>query len=202
MASTKPSTLKLEPATVEDIPDITNVWYAAFSTPAMLALFPDTPAVRRWWEDANENDLLNNPFRVYLKVVDTAADNRLVAYGKWVLSMPDEDGSRFPAWPADCDAKKNDDFFGALARERERLLGGTKNYYLDMLAVHPDYQGKGAGSLIVKWGCDRGDQDGVALYIDATPAGARLYEKFGFEDRSDPRYTAEGIASMVRDARK
>lgn len=137
MASNKPTTLKLEPATAEDIPAITSVWYAAFSTPAMLALFPDTPNVRRWWDDTNREDLLNNPFRVYLKVVDTAADNRLVAYGKWVLSMPDEDVSRFPAWPVDCDAKKNDDFFGALARERERLLGGTKNYCMFLFLPPP-----------------------------------------------------------------
>lgn len=136
---TKPTTtLKLEPVTPDDISDITNLWYAAFGTPEMLRIFPDTPGVRRWWDEANRNDLLHKPAtRRYLKVVDTAADNRLVAYGKWVLAGVDEDGSRFPPWPADCDARLCDDFFGAMARERKRLLGERKNWCMFYPVVFP-----------------------------------------------------------------
>ena len=67
---------------------------------------------------------------------------------------------------------------------------------LDTLATHPDYQGRGAGSMLVKWGCDLADEHGVAAYVDASKAGAKLYQKFGFVDESEP--DAGDVASMAR----
>ena len=66
---------------------------------------------------------------------------------------------------------------------------------LDTLGTHPDYQRRGAGSMIVQWGCDMADRDGVAAYVDASKEGAGLYKKFGFEDLSKP---GADIASMAR----
>lgn len=59
----------------------------------------------------------------------------------------------------------------------------------------PEYQGRGAGSLLVKWGCDLADKDGVAAYVDASKEGAPLYKKYGFVDLSPPD---SEIASMAR----
>lgn len=66
---------------------------------------------------------------------------------------------------------------------------------LDTVATHPDYQRRGAGSLLVKWGCDLADTQGVQAYVDASKDGAPLYAKFGFVDYSLP---GEDIASMAR----
>jgi predicted N-acetyltransferase YhbS len=66
---------------------------------------------------------------------------------------------------------------------------------LDTVATHPDYQRRGAGSLLVKWGCDLADAQGVQAYVDASKDGAPLYAKFGFVDYSLP---GEDIASMAR----
>lgn len=50
--------------------------------------------------------------------------------------------------------------------------------------------------MLVKWGCDLADKDGVSAYVDASKSGAPLYERFGFVDRSLP---GQGdIASMGR----
>jgi GNAT superfamily N-acetyltransferase len=68
---------------------------------------------------------------------------------------------------------------------------------LDMLGTHPDYRKRGAGSMLVQWGCDLADREGVAAYVDASKAGAPLYEKFGFVDHSTPGSTS-GVASMAR----
>lgn len=38
--------------------------------------------------------------------------------------------------------------------------------------------------MLVQWGCDLADRDGVGAYVDASKAGAPLYEKFGFVDYS------------------
>lgn len=68
---------------------------------------------------------------------------------------------------------------------------------LDMLGTHPEYRRRGAGSLLVQWGCDLADRDGVGAYVDASKAGAPLYEKFGFVDYSEPG-SSKMVASMAR----
>lgn len=73
---------------------------------------------------------------------------------------------------------------------------------LDTLVVHPDYQRRGAGSMLVQWGCDLADEEGVALYVDASRAGAPLYERFGFVDESEGDSGQAEVASMIRRARK
>jgi predicted N-acetyltransferase YhbS len=65
-----------------------------------------------------------------------------------------------------------------------------------MLCTHPDFQKRGAGSMLVKWGCDLADKDGVSAYVDASKTGAPLYERFGFVDRSLP--DQGNIAAMGR----
>ena len=50
--------------------------------------------------------------------------------------------------------------------------------------------------MLVKWGCELADRDGVAAYVDASKDGAPLYEKFGFVDVSEPG--AGDIDSMAR----
>lgn len=67
---------------------------------------------------------------------------------------------------------------------------------LDTLATHPDYQRRGAGSMLVGWGCELADKHGVAAYVDASRAGAPLYQRFGFVDESKPG--AGEVASMAR----
>lgn len=34
---------------------------------------------------------------------------------------------------------------------------------LELLAVHPDYQGLGAGSGLVRWGTDKADEQGIEV---------------------------------------
>lgn len=66
---------------------------------------------------------------------------------------------------------------------------------LDTLATHPDYQRQGAGSMLLKWGCDVADRDGVGAYVDGSKDGAPLYSKFGFVDKSEGDSL---VASMAR----
>lgn len=66
---------------------------------------------------------------------------------------------------------------------------------LDTIGTHPDWQRRGASSMIVKWGCDLCDKDGVAAYVDASKEGAPLYAKHGFVDYSPPDTE---IAAMAR----
>lgn len=78
-------------------------------------------------------------------------------------------------------------------------MGGDVD--LDMLGTHPSHRRRGAASMLIQWGCEIADRDAVPTYVDANMYGKPLYEKFGFVDRSDPRFTTEGVASMVREPR-
>jgi hypothetical protein len=120
------STLKVEPLTIEDTSDITNLWFAAFTDPQMRRVIPDTRSVRKWLEDANINDITTKPFQRYLKVVDTGSKDdqgrlRIAAYAKWDLSMPDERGQRYPPWHEDMPRQLCEEFFDREEKNRKHF---------------------------------------------------------------------------------
>ncbi|KDN64636.1 putative acetyltransferase [Colletotrichum sublineola] len=218
--------LILEPATIEDILALTEVWFAAFAhDPEIARLWPDTPRVHAWWNDANRGDMLAKPFQRFIKVIDPSAADargrpRIAAWAKWDTSMPARRGRRYPPWCGDMPAEVCDAFFDREERERERVMGKEKHYCellfirrrrvhrfgsfangtegtdLDTLVTHPDYQRRGAGSMLLKWGCELADENGVGAYVDASKAGKGLYERFGFVDKSEA--DAGEVASMAR----
>lgn len=182
-------------------------------------MFPNTPGIRAWWNEANGHDLLHNPHRKYLKIVDPVP-GAVVAYAKWDLD-PQHSGARFPEWHAESDRKTCDLVFTVLDAEKKVFFGDRRFYCmwillcmlilvlvltriadaldLDMLVVHPEYRGRGAASMLIEWGCKLADQDGVPAYLDAHIDAASLYRRFGFKDREDKVVTPEGAVSMIRE---
>ena len=55
---------------------------------------------------------------------------------------------------------------------------------LNQVKTLPAQQRKGAGSLLLQWGMELADREGLKVCLEATPFGLRLYEKFGFETRA------------------
>jgi len=49
------------------------------------------------------------------------------------------------------------------------------------LVAHPSAQRRGAGSALLKWGCAKADALGIETYLEASPMGVPLYERFGFK---------------------
>lgn len=69
-----------------------------------------------------------------------------------------------------------------LFNQNKRDILGTKPYYvLDTLVTHPDHHRKGAGGLLVQWGCNKADEKGVVAYLEASEMGKPLYERYGFQ---------------------
>lgn len=52
--------------------------------------------------------------------------------------------------------------------------------------------------MLVKWGCDLADRNGVEVYVDASQAGMLLYQKFGFIDKRLGSETESDIVPMAR----
>lgn len=53
---------------------------------------------------------------------------------------------------------------------------------LRALATHPEYQGKGCGTLLLRTGLEKVDADGKRAWLEASPQGHSLYHKFGWKD--------------------
>ena len=48
------------------------------------------------------------------------------------------------------------------------------------MAVHPDHQHRGVGTMLMEWGIRHIDGRNLESFIEATTAGRRLYEKFRY----------------------
>lgn len=134
-SSAGPLTLTLSEVTLADIPAITEVWYNSLYAPEFASIWPDTPTCRRWWDDTNRYDLEYKPFQKYVKVTTPAVvdgqatgEEKIVAYAKWDLAMPDVRGPRFAPWGSQTNVDDADAFFGTLERERKRVCGHAPNY--------------------------------------------------------------------------
>ncbi|KAJ5122772.1 acetyltransferase [Penicillium atrosanguineum] len=179
------SNLKLDLVTLEDSSALIDIWFAAFSDPGSRRLFPHTVGVRSWLEDAIRRDL-GRPFQRFLKVIDAGSKDadeksRIVAYAKWDLATPEERGPRYPPWHDDMPRELCEALVSRGESNRKRVMGDQKHIF----ATHPDYQRQGAASILVKWGCDLADVEGLRTYVSASRNGASLYAKFGFVDYSN-----------------
>ncbi|KAJ5910467.1 hypothetical protein N7504_005110 [Penicillium tannophilum] len=199
-----PSQLNLEKATVEDVPAMIEIWFAAFTRPHVRRAMPNTPDVRKWFADCTINDLTNHPYQTYLKIVDLESNDnegkpRIAAWGKWDSSMPNERGPRFfLPWTEEMDSDFCSSVFEGFEKNRRMVMGDERHIFLDTLCTHPDYWRRGAGSMIVKWGCDLADKEGVSAYLDSSKDGAPLYQKFGFVDEGTPEDTSAPMARRKR----
>jgi hypothetical protein len=133
---TSANPLVLEPATAEDVPAITELWFAAFTQPVIGQLFPNTPGMHEWHRSWHLGNIQNKPSARYLRVVDTESKDeqgrpRLVAFAMWDLAMPEESGRRFPPWHADSPRKQCDDLIAGLGKERKRIMGGETHYCME-----------------------------------------------------------------------
>ncbi|KAK5134952.1 hypothetical protein LTR08_005903 [Meristemomyces frigidus] len=64
---------------------------------------------------------------------------------------------------------------------KNEFIGGKAHAYLNILVTHPAHQRKGAGSMLVKWGCDKADEKGVMSALMASAAGQKVYQNHGFK---------------------
>ncbi|KAF2796993.1 acyl-CoA N-acyltransferase [Melanomma pulvis-pyrius CBS 109.77] len=56
-----------------------------------------------------------------------------------------------------------------------------ENWYLSLLAVHPDYQGKGFGRELVEWGLQQAQKENVHASVMSSEGNDAFYLRSGFE---------------------
>jgi predicted N-acetyltransferase YhbS len=80
-----------------------------------------------------------------------------------------------------------------------------ENWYLELLAVHPEHQGKQYGRGLVQWGVDEAAREGVCASVISADRKEKFYGRFGFVEvgRSNvgPLSGIEGGAIMFNDVK-
>ncbi|CAO2654109.1 Nn.00g108420.m01.CDS01 [Neocucurbitaria sp. VM-36] len=129
---------------------------------------------------------------LYIKCVDTSS-GEIIAGARWRHVKPAAEGATERTWDeveAEFEApepyeeshpemfKGLHDLFNLNKRE---ILGRRPYYCLDTLVTLPQHERRGAGSMLVRWGCERADEAGVEAYLEASPMGAPMYARHGFQ---------------------
>lgn len=171
-----------------DAEAIGGIFFPAFHDQAYFrTMCPDTPLARKCWTEHCLYCINDAKQTIVLKVTD-ATTGKIVGFGRWVkpkaegqVGMPAEEEGRYSEeFFAQCDERTAGPLFGAFHKHRESMMGDRKHWYMELLGTAEAYKGKGAGSMILEFGCDLADKDGLECYIDASPRGKPVYEKFGF----------------------
>ena len=95
-----------------------------FNAPFWGYTFPDSPSLRKWWHEAWVLSLDNPTDRTFV-AEDIEKDNKIVAFGRWML--PQQDGNLERKFP-DLDENEFDmevvgAFFGGMEENRHELMG-------------------------------------------------------------------------------
>ncbi|KAH7165779.1 acyl-CoA N-acyltransferase [Dactylonectria macrodidyma] len=203
-------TFQMRKAVSADIPALCAVYFSAFSdTMIGRQVFPPgSKASLEFWTESLTKDLEDANFEVLVMTTHSEddSDEVIVGYAKWVRpGTPVEMPPPADAWPQDGNPGLAVEFFGGLAAAHSRTMDGRPHWYLELIGVRKEWMGKGAASPLMRWGVDRADEDGLPCFLEATPNGRGMYEKYGFrvvgqQEFESPTGTAVDFY-MLRDAR-
>ncbi len=67
-------------------------------------------------------------------------------------------------------------------RKFDKIRPRQPHWYILVLGVHPDHQGKGMGGELLRKVLQRAEEDRVAVYLESSnPKNLDFYRKYGFE---------------------
>lgn len=182
------STLEVQSADSSHIPRLMDIQFSAFEDdPYQEALFPGdqkSPEVRRGACKRTESYWNADPTARWKICVDTST-NTTLGFALWNIyehERPESEWKKQPevTW---CEGRKKEiatNFLSMNARLRQRLWEGRPYVLLNLLCVHQDFQRKGAGAMLVKWGMNCADELDLPIHLEASAAGFGLYKKLGF----------------------
>lgn len=92
-----------------------------------------------------------------------------------------DEGLTIPEPYEESDPKVYNALFSQFNQGKRDILGTRPYYVLDTLVTHPKHHRRGAGGMLVQWGCDEADKKDVEAFLEASLMGEPLYAKYGFE---------------------
>ncbi|KAF4211423.1 hypothetical protein CNMCM5878_002633 [Aspergillus fumigatiaffinis] len=201
------SKITLHPAVLADSLPIAQLHNAAFANDDLLETMygpltqNDTP-----FANDLQKIIADDPYSRITKAIDTAS-GQIVAWSWWSL-YPDAEahateaeearkrGTNPPA--ASLCPRLYLDYQDLKARMREKWIGGRPVAILQVLAVHPDYQGRGIGTQLLMVGVEEARRLGLPAWLEASEAGYSVYRRCGFVDaeRMELDFGKYGLSGM------
>lgn len=194
-------------ANTSDLPSISEMMYSSFhKIPAVQQLIMGGNP--KLFAGMLEESMKNDPTDIWMKVVERSenSEGRLVGAAQWKLYLTPGGGNEMsvPQWLEGETKKAAEKVIGGMNRNRmetneeaylcEYRLSGEKPRQLltfELLDLHicfvdNAYQGRGLGSMMVKWGCELADLLGISSHVEGSVDGRRLYEKHGYFVEGEP----------------
>lgn len=122
-----PPGFHIRDATLDDVEDITRLWYASFNKSHKFfdSATPDNAATRKWLSQAWIIGILAGPAVLKTLVVeDLSKDKKLVAFAR--IHVPQPDGNQdipLPQTPPEWDPEITEALWGGIARNRASIMG-------------------------------------------------------------------------------
>lgn len=177
------ASITIRSATEEDLPSMLSVYFSAFSpSPFSQRCFPSTsPDVQAWTADKLRSQIGTPDNHV---VIAESEPGSVLGWARWV---------RRPAAPSKRAILSESDYpssgdpalavrlFQANADATYKHAAGESYWFLSTIATAKEAQRRGVGSALMQFGVDKADEEGWMAYLNSSPEGKGLYEKFGFQ---------------------
>ncbi|KAL8756730.1 MAG: hypothetical protein Q9184_004403 [Pyrenodesmia sp. 2 TL-2023] len=193
-----PNNLFIRPCTTDDLPSLAKLHQAAFSGPRHDFIYGNVSPPNRLQSLSNhfahqlaDHTHAPHPQHMHsLCVIDPSlSPSTPIAHAVWIylplgyLASADLDTQSTFLPPGIHKPLMHD--FHRLTGELRRTHAepGEPYWLLALLATHPEQEGRGAGSMLIEWGCRRADEMGLKCCVDASVEGYPVYRKRGFSEQ-------------------
>lgn len=198
-----PGNFIVREATSADIDSMTTIIPRAYPPDAFLnKIFPDTPAIRKWWSQTY-HAALDSPAYTLLIAVDGDT-----VIGALTLHLYRAYSPGLTSYSGICTLVPLTDDHDPVLKEalqgqssgREESMQQRTNFMIDLMGVDRAYQSRGVGSSLAKRACELADAEDAAIFLETTKA-REYYVKLGlgFEARKES-VDQEGGGVVVRPA--
>ncbi|KAI4667978.1 uncharacterized protein J4E78_001799 [Alternaria triticimaculans] len=181
--------VSISPAQPKDAVDIAALHVQAFSSNALMRAIYPTPAIWAALQGCVEEKILADMKEPKITVLvakhtDEAEvreeQGKTVGYAVWCHPIKAEEQDwKLPTWklPEGTDWNVLKPWLAAAGKTVEEVIGHTPHY----------------GTLLLRWGMDLCEKEGVPVYLDSTVEAAQtFYQKAGFIERGRIRLVVNG----------
>ncbi|EPE32537.1 Amidase signature (AS) enzyme [Glarea lozoyensis ATCC 20868] len=195
--------LTLSTATPDDVEQIADLHLKSFDSNSLLHVQFPTPEALESLRGVLRREMLDivmakQQGKTILVVRDPDANNQIISFAKWdVPSISSGDEKEEVVGGERVKRGRNDDEVGWHEDvEREFLVGyheraeeamrrvlgeeGGRCYRLTFVGTHPDFQRRGAATILLEWGLSRAEKENVPVYLESTLSAASIYRRHGF----------------------
>ncbi|KAJ4363918.1 hypothetical protein N0V83_009371 [Neocucurbitaria cava] len=144
-----------------------------------------------------QSRFIGDPTVRYMKVVDRADNDSIISIARWHFYPTGYNFDTEIHWethnPIPGQSIPRDFNIGLhnhILRSRDVARSSWTQpnspcWILMHMVTHPSHRGKGAAGLLIRWGIEQAEKDGVPAYLEAGVMGRPIYERYGFVQVGD-----------------